>query len=193
MPPGSQVQVFGPSGGGKTTLLKTLAGLLPASVGAVYWDDENVAGLSFSQKQARLAQFGMVFQTDALFDSMTVLENVQLPLLKRQVPPNEAKSLAQAVLAEVSLSFAEGFLPEELSGGMKKRAGLARAIVSGPSVLLADEPLAGLDPHTARSVCRVLEKASMGKTLVVSSPDVIPWLPAQRVFRLEGGVMEEHR
>ena len=190
LPQGTQLQLFGPSGGGKTTFAKALAGLIPATTGSVFWNDEAVASLSFSKKQEGMAQLGMVFQTDALFDSMTVLENVEFPLLKRKVPGPSARERAMAVLEDVSLGFAKDLLPEELSGGMKKRAGLARAIVASPSVLFADDPLAGLDPHTARAVCRVIENASKNRTLVVCCPDVISWLPDNTVYRMENGMLK---
>ena len=119
-------------------------------------------------KRARQAAFGMVFQTDALFDSLTVRRNVLLPLERRRVPREEAEARADEVLRAVGLAEAANTLPERLSGGMRKRAGIARALAARPSVLLADEPFSGLDPGTARQVARVLlEVAGSGSLIVI--------------------------
>jgi phospholipid/cholesterol/gamma-HCH transport system ATP-binding protein len=129
----------------------------------------------------------MVFQSDALFDSMSVLENVLLPLVKRQVPRAEAEGRAREVLSRVGLEAAASKRPESLSGGMKKRVGVARAIVSRPSVLLADDPFAGLDPATERSIGELLLEVSSGCTLIAALPDPSPALPLPRVLRFENG------
>jgi phospholipid/cholesterol/gamma-HCH transport system ATP-binding protein len=129
----------------------------------------------------------MVFQSDALFDSMTVLENVVLPLVRRAVPRDEAEERARGVLTRVGLAHALSKHPEELSGGMKKRAGVARAIVAQPSVLLADDPFAGLDPETERSIAELFLEVSEGRTLIAALPDPVAALPLPRGLRFEGG------
>lgn len=185
--PGEQVLVTGQAASGKTTWLKCLAGLQPPTSGHVRWGADDVAGLGIEERRKRQRSFGMVFQSDALFDSMTVLDNVMLPLTKRQVPHDEALERARAVLERVGLSSAHRKRPEELSGGMKKRVGVARAIVAQPSILLADDPFAGLDPSTERSIAELLLEVSRGRTLVTALPDPVASLPLSRVLRFEQG------
>lgn len=187
LPAGTRALVLGRSGAGKTTLLKALAGLVPASEGSVRWDTQEVARLSSAERRARQAAFGMVFQTDALFDSLTVRQNVLLPLRRRRVPEEAAQARATEVLRAVGLLEAADTLPERLSGGMKKRAGMARALAARPSVLLADDPFAGLDPGTARQVARVLLEVAGSGTLLVAAPDAPAELPLPRWLYLRDG------
>jgi phospholipid/cholesterol/gamma-HCH transport system ATP-binding protein len=187
--PGSRVLVLGRAGAGKTVLLKALAGLVAPQGGHVLWTGEDVARLAPGEKRARQAAFGMVFQTDALFDSMTVRQNVLLPLERRRVPREEAGARADEVLRAVGLWEAADALPERLSGGMRKRAGLARALAARPTVLLADDPLAGLDPGTARQVARVLLEVAGSGTLLVAAPEAPPELPLPRWLYLHEGAL----
>ncbi|AKQ66092.1 ABC transporter ATP-binding protein [Myxococcus hansupus] len=187
LPEGTQALVLGRSGAGKTTWVKALAGLVRPTAGAVRWDAQDAAALSPAQRRERQAAFGMVFQTDALFDSMTVLENVMLPLTRRHVAEDEARARAVEVLRAVGLADAAGTLPERLSGGMKKRAGIARALAARPSVVLADDPFAGLDPGTARQVARVLLDVSKGGTLLVVATEAPADLPLPRWLFFRGG------
>lgn len=187
VPAGSRLVLTGPAGGGKTSLLKCLAGLVRPTAGAVTWDGRDVAALEKDERRAAQVAFGMVFQTDALFDSMTVLDNVLLPLRKRGVEEAEAKARALEALERVGLRDAALKRPEVLSGGMKKRAGVARAIVARPVVLLADDPFAGLDPVTEGSIASLLLEVSEGRTLIVALPDPVPSLPIERRVRLAGG------
>jgi phospholipid/cholesterol/gamma-HCH transport system ATP-binding protein len=187
VPGATHVVVTGQAASGKTTWLKCLAGLQQPTSGTVSWDAEVVASLDVASRRARQASFGMVFQSDALFDSMSVLENVLLPLVKRQVPRDEALSRANDALSRVGLEAASARRPESLSGGMKKRVGVARAIVSRPSVLLADDPFAGLDPATERSIGELLLEVAAGCTLIAALPDPTPALPLPRVLRFEAG------
>ncbi len=186
-PEGSRTVVWGPAGGGKTSLLKCLAGLLRPTEGEVRWDDVSTSGLSAEARRAAQVDFGMVFQTDALFDSLTVLDNVLLPLRNRRVPEAEASARAHEALRRVGLSHALDRRPEHLSGGMKKRCGVARAIVARPHVLLADDPFSGLDPQTERSIAELLLEVSEGRTLVVALPDPVDALPVTRTVRLVDG------
>jgi phospholipid/cholesterol/gamma-HCH transport system ATP-binding protein len=186
-PPGGRVLLLGRSGSGKTALFKALAGLVAPAEGHVFWGAEDVARMTPAEKRARQAAFGMVFQTDALFDSMTVRQNVLLPLERRRVPREEAEARATEVLRAVGLADAADALPERLSGGMRKRAGIARALAARPSVLLADEPFAGLDPGTAQQVARVLLEVAGSGTLLVAAPEAPPELPLSRWLYLRDG------
>lgn len=185
--PGEHVLLAGLSGAGKTTLLKLLTGLLRPTSGQVTWDGDDVERLSEAERRRRQAAFGMVFQTDALFDSRTVLDNVLLPLRNRGVPADEARTRAMAALESVGLSDAAGRTPDALSGGMRKRAGMARALVVSPEVLFADDPLAGQDPATARSLCELLARQSAGRSLVISAPEPLETLPLPRWWVLAAG------
>jgi len=186
-PVGSRTVLWGPAGGGKTSLLKCLTGLVAPSMGEVWWDDVPVTKRTAQEKRDAQVAFGMVFQSDALFDSLTVADNVLLPLRKRRVPEAEAQERAHEALRRVGLTEAAQKHPENLSGGMKKRAGVARAIVARPQVLLADDPFAGLDPVTERSIAELLLEISEGRTLIVALPDPVASLPSQRTIRLVGG------
>ena len=185
--PGTRALVLGRAGAGKTLLLKALAGLVLPTRGSVRWDGEDVAGLSPARRRERQAAFGMVFQTDALFDSLSVLDNVLMPLRRRHVPEARALERGREVLQAVGLAHAEQTLPENLSGGMRKRVGLARALAARPSVLLADDPFAGLDPGTARQVAAVLLEVAGEGTLLVAAPEPPPELPFGRWLLMREG------
>ena len=185
--PGDRAVVLGDAGSGKTTLLKALAGLVRPTGGSVFWEDREVAQLDERERRQLRSSLGMVFQTDAPFDSMTVLENVRHPLLRRQVAFSEANQRAKEALEQVELSAAASMLPERLSGGMRKRAGIARAIVARPQVLLADDPFSGLDPESAARIAALLLTVSKGKTLVVSLSEPSDWLRLERQLQMKCG------
>lgn len=186
----THARVRGPAGSGKTTLLKALAGLISPTAGEVLWDGRTVSALSRRELKALQSRVGMIFQSDALFDSSTVLENVMLPLTRRGVEVRQARARAEEALAEVGLTDAAGLRPDRLSGGMKKRVGIARALIARPSILIADTPLAGLDPGTAHEVGRLIERMSSGKTLIVASEDPLPGITFEREVRLRAGRQE---
>ena len=178
--PGTHALLLGWAGSGKTTVLKALAGLLPLDSGAVGWDGERPTRTGRSQ-------VGMVFQTDALFDSLTVEENVLLPLRRREVANPQARARAREILTRVGLGEALLTLPEHLSGGMRRRVGIARALVTGPSVLLVDDPLAGLDPRTARSITGLILELAVGKTLLWSAAEPPPHFEPLRWLWIDQG------
>ena len=148
---GQTVAIVGESGCGKTVLLKTIIGLLRPVRGTVYFDGRDIARLSDRELTRERLRFGFLFQQAALFDSMTVAQNVAFPLRQHSSrPEHEIRQIVLARLSEVGLPAGVlGKKPAELSGGMRKRVGLARALATGPELMLYDEPTTGLDPIMA--------------------------------------------
>ena len=142
--------IIGRSGSGKTVLLKTLVGLHTPDSGEIFYDDKCYTSLSFAERKAVRREVGMIFQGGALLDSSTVYENVRLPLdMFTNDSAAEKDKRVKACLERVELSHAGHLYPSELSGGMIKRAAIARAIVLNPKYLFCDEPNSGLDPQTS--------------------------------------------
>lgn len=148
IPAGSSIVVIGGSGTGKSVLIKCILGLIEPDEGVIEIDGENILRAGAARREAVRAQAGMLFQNAALFDSLPVWENVSFALLaQRRVSRREARARAADVLAQVGLGPEVGeLMPAELSGGMQKRVGLARAIAAQPEILFFDEPTTGLDP-----------------------------------------------
>ena len=156
---GESVAIIGKSGIGKSVLLKHLIGLIEPDSGEVWVEEKLVNSLSFTQLQIVRAQCGMVFQFGALFDSMSVQENIGLALSKLTNMDSVAvNQQISASLAEVGMEDSENLMPSSLSGGMKKRVGIARAIAIKPKYLLYDEPTTGLDPIMTDSINRLISK-----------------------------------
>lgn len=154
---GESVVIIGRSGGGKSVLLKHLIGLLEPDGGEVRIEGQNIAHLTERELLKVRAKFGMLFQGAALFDSMTVAENVGFAFRNRTgVPPAEVRRRVTEALEMVDLRGIESKRPAELSGGMKKRVGLARAIVYQPEIVLYDEPTTGLDPVVSDSIDKLI-------------------------------------
>jgi len=150
---GESVAIIGRSGGGKSVLLKHLIALLQPDSGDVLINGESIVRMNERQLLRIREKFGMVFQSAALFDSMTVAENVAFPLIrKKKFTPGEIEQRVTAALEMVDLPGTQKKNPAELSGGMRKRVGLARAIVYEPQILLYDEPTTGLDPIVSDSI-----------------------------------------
>jgi len=142
--------VIGRSGSGKTVLMKCIVGLLEADEGAVYYNDRNFVSMNFMERKQIRREIGMLFQGSALFDSLTVEENVMFPLnMFSNMTPGEKLERTNSCLRRVDLADINKLYPGELSGGMKKRVAIARAIVENPRYLFCDEPNSGLDPKTA--------------------------------------------
>jgi phospholipid/cholesterol/gamma-HCH transport system ATP-binding protein len=154
---GESVVVIGRSGGGKSVLLKHLIGLLKPDAGQVLIDGENIVPMNERELLRVRGKFGMLFQGAALFDSMTVADNVGFALWRnRKMRSEEVKRRVAEALEVVDLPGTENKKPAELSGGMKKRVGLARAIVYQPQIVLYDEPTTGLDPIVADSIDQLI-------------------------------------
>lgn len=176
IPRGQTLAVIGESGCGKTVLMKSLIGLIRPTRGQVVFDGRNLAKLSEAELTRQRTRFGFVFQQAALFDSMTIEQNVAFPLLQHtSKPDDEVRRIVLRRLSEVGLS--EGVLskkPAELSGGMRKRVGLARALVMDPEVILYDEPTTGLDPIMSDVINELILRTSQNNpvTSVVVTHDM---------------------
>jgi phospholipid/cholesterol/gamma-HCH transport system ATP-binding protein len=149
--PGESLVIIGGSGTGKSVTLKCILGLIKPDSGSILVDGKEVTAMSSSEKDEMMGKFGMLFQGAALFDSLKVWQNVAFGLIHgRKMDPEEAHQIATKKLAQVGLNASVGDLyPAELSGGMQKRVGLARAIATNPEIIFFDEPTTGLDPIMA--------------------------------------------
>ena len=165
---GESMVVIGGSGSGKSVLLKHIIGILRPDEGQVFLDGVDITTLNENDLYEARKKFGMLFQMAALFDSLSVWENVGFSLLRhRKMKEEDAKALAVEKLKQVGLSQVEDLMPSELSGGMKKRVGLARAIAHEPEILLYDEPTTGLDPIMADAINNLI--IEMKKKMSVTS------------------------
>jgi phospholipid/cholesterol/gamma-HCH transport system ATP-binding protein len=157
---GEAISIIGVSGGGKSVLLKHLVGLITPDSGEISIAGQNIAGLDERELLPVRRKFGMLFQGAALFDSMTVEENVAFVLSREgKTSPEEISKRVEEVLDLVGLNGIEKKSPAELSGGMRKRVGLARAVIYHPEILLYDEPTTGLDPIAADSIDQLIIRA----------------------------------
>lgn len=175
IPDGKITAVIGPSGEGKSVLLKHLIGLLQPDSGTVEVDGESILDLRRSELNRIREKFGMLFQNVALFDSMNVFENVAFPLEeKTPLSKEEIRERVLSALEDVGLKNIENKFPDELSGGMKKRVGLARAVVLNPKIILFDEPTTGLDPIIKRAIHQLIKDThdKFGFTAVIVSHEI---------------------
>ena len=172
---GEVLTILGGSGSGKSVMLKMMLGLLPSDAGRVVVLDQDLGALDDAGLLAVRRRLGMVFQSAALFDSLTVFENLAYPLLERGVRDEAAlKKRVAEVLSMVDLAGSEDTMPADLSGGMRKRVGLARAVVQSPEVLLYDEPTTGLDPINVRRIDELILslRRKFGLTSIVVTHDL---------------------
>lgn len=167
--------IIGPAASGKSILLKLLCGLFPPERGDIRVDGETIVGLTEGQLMPHRRRIGMLFQNFALFDFMTVAENVAFPLVQRGgVDPDEIARQVGDRLRKVGLAGSEDKMPGELSGGMKRRVGIARATIARPDIAIYDEPSAGLDPVTAAKIYDLLraDQRDSDCTVIAVSSDV---------------------
>ncbi len=165
---GENMVVIGGSGSGKTVLIKCIIGLIQPDAGEIYVDGQEITSLNERRMNEVRKKFGMLFQGGALFDSMTVWENVGFGLRRHQrLPERERRKIASDKLRLLGLENVEDLMPAELSGGMKKRVSLARAIAMEPEILLYDEPTTGIDPIMADAINELIIR--MRETLKMTS------------------------
>lgn len=191
VPAGETVVILGGSGSGKSTLLRTLVGLEAPTSGEVIVRGKNLQKLSFEEWRELRQHIGISFQSGALFGSMTVGENVALPLHEHtNLDPSTIEIMVRLKLNEVGLDGYENYMPAQLSGGMKKRAAVARAMAMDPEILFFDEPSAGLDPIIAAGIDQLLLKLkeAFGITIVVVTHELASaFLIADRMVLLDKG------
>jgi phospholipid/cholesterol/gamma-HCH transport system ATP-binding protein len=161
VPAGQTRVLFGAAGAGKTLVLKTVLGLQPADSGHIFVFGQEITRMAEHELFAVRSKIGMLFQESALFDSMTIEDNVGYPLMNQptiQCPPQEVEKRVKDALHFVELDGTEDKFPSELSGGMRRRVGVARAMVTSPPLVLFDSPTAGLDPVTANTIMSLIVK-----------------------------------
>jgi phospholipid/cholesterol/gamma-HCH transport system ATP-binding protein len=175
VPAGARLGIIGPAAAGKSVLLKVICGLVPVDAGSVWIDGREITDLSEEGIAPVRARIGFLFQNYALFDFMTVGDNVAFPLVRRGgTGAADIERRVRDRLRAVGLAGNETKMPSELSGGMKKRVGIARATIAHPEIVIYDEPTAGLDPVTTSKVYDLLraDQETHGSTVIAVSSDV---------------------
>ncbi len=150
--------ILGGSGGGKTTILRLILGLITPDSGSIYLFGKDITKMEEEEINEMRKKIGMVFQSGALFESLTVEENVSYPLVEMGFPDDKIKKKVKEVLELLNLSETEDMMPSELSGGMRKRVAIARALITNPEVMLYDEPTTGVDPILAKTIIEHIKK-----------------------------------
>jgi putative ABC transport system ATP-binding protein len=192
VPEGSFEALMGPSGSGKSTLLNLIAGLDVASAGSVRVAGVDLGALSEGERAAwRASNIGFVFQTYNLMPVLTALENVELPLLLTGLPSGERKKRAEIALDVVGLKDRTDHLPRQLSGGQEQRVTIARAIVTDPKIIVADEPTGDLDRESANDILKLLERLNteFNKTIVMVTHDPAAAERASILRKLDKGAL----
>ncbi len=193
VPIGMNSVIIGASGSGKSVTLKLIVGLLEPDAGRIEVDDLSVPDLGRDELAEVRAHIGYVFQFAALFDSMTVAENIRLGLVKRGLDEPTIQSRVEESLATVELSGQEDRYPAELSGGMRKRVGIARAVALRPRYILYDEPTTGLDPVTSAVMDRLMQRTrDLGVTGLIVTHDMrSAFTVGDRIAMLHDGVIRQ--
>jgi phospholipid/cholesterol/gamma-HCH transport system ATP-binding protein len=176
IPEGDNLVIFGQSGTGKSVLLKCMVGLLQPDEGDIFIEGKNILQFTENEMNELRKEMGFLFQGAALYDSMTVRENLEFPLIRNfNFSAKEREEKVINVLQKVSLEEAIDKMPAELSGGMKKRIGLARTIITQPKIILYDEPTTGLDPITTKEISQLIVELQkdLSVTSIVVTHDII--------------------
>ncbi len=187
--------IVGRSGEGKSVLIKHIIGLLKPDSGKILLDGQELTTMKTKEFSEVLKRFGMLFQSGALFDSMTVADNVGFALAEHTgLSPKAVREVALRKLAQVGLSGSEDMMPSELSGGMKKRVALARAIVMDPEIVIFDEPTTGLDPITSDAIANLIleTQRQLKTTYIVITHDIkLTYKIADMIAMLHKGIIIE--
>ena len=185
--------IIGGSGSGKTVLMKCIVGLFEIDSGGIYYHDRSFSELNFKERKEIRKEIGMVFQGGALFDSMTVEENLAFPLtMFTDMTKSDKKDRVNFCLSRVNLTNANKKFPSELSGGMKKRVAIARAIVMNPKYLFCDEPNSGLDPQTAIVIDNLIMEITQeyGITTLINTHDMNSVMEiGEKIIFLKEGIL----
>jgi len=190
---GENLVILGKSGSGKSVLIKCIINLLSADEGAIKVLDEDISELEQESLDKLRARIGFLFQSNALYDSMTVRENLEFPLRRhweKDERENNAEEAVMEVLEEVGLSHTVDMMPAELSGGMRKRIALARTLILKPEIILYDEPTTGLDPVTAREISDLIvqvQKKFNTSSIIISHDMNCIRITSNRVIMLIDG------
>lgn len=190
---GENLVVFGQSGTGKSVLLKCIIGLLEPDEGAVFIKDQNVIGMSQKKLNQIRRSTSFLFQGAALYDSMTVRENLEFPLKRQfEISDDDAYNKVVKTLEMVSLAEAINKMPSELSGGMKKRVGLARSIITDPEIMFYDEPTTGLDPISSKEISELIldlqRKLKMTSIIVTHDLNCAHIISDRNIFIKDGKI-----
>lgn len=190
---GENLAVLGKSGSGKSVLIKCIVSLIEADAGRITVLDRNIAELDQEELDKLRAKVGFLFQSNALYDSLTVRENLEFPLRRHWTPEQRikgAESVVLEALQDVGLAHTIDMMPSELSGGMRKRIALARTLILKPDIILYDEPTTGLDPITAREISQLIVKVQKkynASSIIISHDLKCIKLTANRVLMLIDG------
>lgn len=189
---GENVVVLGKSGSGKSVLIKCIIGLVPPDEGRITVLDQDVVNLSTDELDLMRVKVGFLFQSNALYDSMSVRENLEFPLRRhgKGLSPDEMDAAVKEALLNVGLSETEHMMPAELSGGMKKRIALARTLILKPDIILYDEPTTGLDPITGKEISELIldiQKKYNTSSIIISHDMHCVKIVANRIIMLMDG------
>ena len=188
---GENLVIMGKSGSGKSVMIKCLMGLMQPDSGEIEIMGEQVLNLEQTELDQLRKKIGFLFQGSALYDSMTVKENLEFPLRKQQIPQKEKDILVHQALENVGLLNAIELVPSELSGGMKRRIALARAIILHPKIIIYDEPTTGLDPITAKEIIQLMrdiQKIHGSSALIITHDVDCSRVIADRMILLIDGI-----
>ncbi|WP_213421148.1 ABC transporter ATP-binding protein [Bhargavaea massiliensis] len=191
---GEIVSIVGRSGSGKSTLLHILAGFLQPDAGRVLVDGADLTSMNEAQRAAfRLDRFGFVFQNFQLMPGLTAFENIELPLILKGVPARERKRKVEELMESTGLTAIRGHYPNELSGGQQQRVGIARALITEPPVIFADEPTGSLDSETEQDILNLILSLNRkyGITFVIITHDDEVAAIANRQYRMHDGELTE--